>query len=177
MAPRDMVLVGAITGAHGIRGEVKLKSFTADPQALVSYSPLETAKGQTFEVVKIRPQKDGFLAILKGVTDRNAAEALRGTELFVPRDRLPEPEADEVYIHDLIGLPVHLSTGQRLGEVTDVVDYGAGDLIDVRVEGRKDTVLIPFADGYVLEADGEKVVVDLPEGYLDADAKREDEER
>jgi 16S rRNA processing protein RimM len=174
---KDMVLVGAITGAHGIRGEVKLKSFTTDPQALVSYSPLETAKGQKLEVVKIRPQKEGVLAILKGVTDRNAAEALRGTELFVPRSRLPEPDEDEVYIHDLIGRPVHLVDGARLGEIIDVVDYGAGDLIDVKVEGRKDTVLIPFAASYVLEADGEKVVVDLPEGYLDADAKREDEER
>ena len=172
-----MVLVGAITGAHGIRGEVKLKSFTADPQALVSYSPLETAKGQKLEVVKIRPQKEGVLAILKGVTDRNAAEALRGTELFVPRGRLPELGEDEVYIHDLIGLPVHLADGSLLGEIIDVADYGAGDLIDVKVEGRKDTVLIPFADSYVLEADGEKVVVDLPEGYLDVDTKREDEER
>lgn len=164
-----MVLVGAITGAHGIRGEVKLKSFTADPQALVSYSPLETAKGQKLEVVKIRPQKEGVLAILKGVTDRNAAEALRGTELFVPRGRLPELGEDEVYIHDLIGLPVHLADGSLLGEIIDVADYGAGDLIDVKVEGRKDTVLIPFADSYVLEADGEKVVVDLPEGYLDVE--------
>lgn len=166
---KDMVLVGAITGAHGIRGEVKLKSFTADPQALVSYSPLETAKGQKLEVVKIRPQKEGVLAILKGVTDRNAAEALRGTELFVPRGRLPELGEDEVYIHDLIGLPVHLADGSLLGEIIDVADYGAGDLIDVKVEGRKDTVLIPFADSYVLEADGEKVVVDLPEGYLDVE--------
>ena len=166
---KDMVLVGAITGAHGIRGEVKLKSFIADPQALVSYSPLETAKGQKLEVVKIRPQKEGVLAILKGVTDRNAAEALRGTELFVPRGRLPELGEDEVYIHDLIGLPVHLADGSLLGEIIDVADYGAGDLIDVKVEGRKDTVLIPFADSYVLEADGEKVVVDLPEGYLDVE--------
>lgn len=167
-----MVLVGAITGAHGIRGEVKLKSFTADPQALVAYSPLETAKGQKLEVVKIRPQKEGFLAILKGVMDRNAAEALRGTELFVPRERLPEPEDDEVYIHDLFGLPVHLADGSLLGEIVDVVDYGAGDLIDVKVEGRADTVLIPFAESYVLEADGEKVVIDLPEGFLEVEERK-----
>ena len=169
---RDLVLVGAITGAHGIRGEVKLKSFAADPQALVTYSPLETATGQRLEVAKIRAQKDGFIAILKGITDRNAAEALRGTELFVPRERLPEPEEDEVYIHDLIGLRVHLADGSLLGEIVDVADYGAGDLIDVKVEGRQDTVLIPFADAYVLEANAEKVVVDLPEGYLDVDEKR-----
>jgi len=166
---RDLVLVATITGAHGIRGEVKLRSFTAEPAAVASYSPLETAAGKTVEITKLRAQKDGFIAILKGVTDRNAAEALRGTELFVPRARLPEPEEDEVYVHDLIGLPVHLVDGSRLGEIVEVADYGAGDLIDVKVEGRKDTVLIPFADDYVVEADGEKVVVDLPEGYLDAE--------
>jgi len=172
VAPRDMVLVGAITGAHGIRGEVKLRSFTADPSALAAYSPLETAKGARIEIQRMRPQKDGFIAILKGVTDRNAAEALRGTELFVPRERLPEPEDDEVYVHDLIGLPVHLADGSLLGEIVDVADYGAGDLIDVRVEGRKDTVLIPFADQYVLEADGEKVIVALPEGFLDVEEQK-----
>ena len=167
-----MVLVGAITGAHGIRGEVKLRSFTADPAALASYSPLETAKGAKIEIQRMRPQKDGFIAFLKGVTDRNAAEALRGTELFVPRERLPEPDEDEVYVHDLIGLPVHLADGSVLGEIVDVADYGAGDLIDVRVEGRKDTVLIPFADQYVLDADGEKIIVALPEGFLDVEEQK-----
>jgi 16S rRNA processing protein RimM len=166
-----MVLLGAITGAQGIRGEVKIRSFTADPAAIASYSPLETAAGRKIEIAKVRPNKEGVIAILKGVTDRNAAEALRGTELFVPRERLPEPEEDEVYVHDLIGLPVFLADGSRLGEIVDVADYGAGDLIDVKVEGRKDTVLIPFASQYVLEADGSKVVVDLPEGYLDAEAQ------
>ncbi len=166
-----MILVGAITGAHGIRGEVKLRSFTADPAAIASYSPLETAKGAKVEITKLRLQKDGFIASLKGVTDRNAAEALRGTELFVPRERLPETDDDEVYVHDLIGLPVHLADGSLLGEIVDVADYGAGDLIDVKVEGRKDTVLIPFASQYVLEVDGSKVVVELPEGYLDAEAQ------
>ena len=128
------------------------------------------------EIARVRPQKEGFIAVLKGVTDRNAAEALRGTELLVPRERLPETEDDEVYVHDLIGLAVHLADGTRLGEIVDVADYGAGDLIDVKVEGRRDTVLIPFADQYVLETTEDRIVVDLPEGFLDADAKREDEE-
>src|SRR5687767_9090093 len=99
MAPRDMVLVGLITSAHGIKGEVKLRSFTADPEAIAAYSPLETANGEKIAIAKLRAQKDGFIAILKGVTDRNRAEALRGTELFVPRVRLPEPDEGEVYIH------------------------------------------------------------------------------
>lgn len=167
MAPRDMVLVGHISGAHGIKGEVKLRSFTEDPQAIAAYSPLETAKGGKVEIARLRPQKDVFIAILKGVADRNAAEALKGTDLYVPRERLPEPEDGEVYIHDLIGLPVKLPDGAHLGEIVGVENYGASDLIDVKIDGRTSTVLIPFADGYVLEADGEKVVVDLPEGFLD----------
>ena len=167
MGSRDMVLIGRITGAHGIRGEVKLRSFTADPAAIAAYSPLETATGVMIDVVRMRPQKDGFIAVLKGVNDRNASEALRGTELFVPRQRLPAPEENEVYVHDLIGLPVLLADGSTLGEVAGIENYGASDLIDVRIEGRKDTVLIPFTAGFVLVADGEKVMVDLPEGFLD----------
>ena len=166
MTPRDVVAVGVITGAHGIRGEVKLRSFTAEPQAIAAY-PLQTAAGGNIEIARLRTQKDGFIARLKGVTDRNAAEALKGTELFVLRERLPAPEAGEVYLHDLIGNPVVLADGRVLGEVAGVANYGASDLIDVKVEGRKDTVLIPFAAGFVLTADGEKIVVDLPEGFLD----------
>ena len=174
MAPRDMVLIGRITGAHGIRGEVKLRSFTADPAAIITYSPLETAKGVMIDVVRMRARKDGFIAGLKGVSDRNAAEALMGTELFVPRQRLPEPDPGEVYVHDLVGLTVLLADGTTLGEVAGIENYGASDLIDVRIAGRKNTVLIPFAAGFVLVADGEKVVVDLPEGYLD-EGRRESE--
>ena len=167
MAPRDMVLVGVITGAHGIRGEVKLRSFTAEPRAIAAYSPLTTAAGASFEISRMRPQKDAFIATLKGVSDRNAAEALKATELFVPRARLPKPGADEVYVHDLIGRSVEGADASRLGEIVDVVNYGAGDLIDVRRADGAGTVLIPFARPFVVAADGDKVVVDLPDGWLD----------
>ncbi len=163
---RQLVLAGVIAGAHGIRGEVKLRSFTAVADAIATY-PLQTAGGERIEITKLRTQKDGFIASLKGVTDRNAAEALKGVELFVPRGALPEPEEGEVYIHDLAGLPVLLRDGAKLGEIVGVENYGAGDLIDVKIEGRKDTVLIPYAEAYVVEADAEKVVVDLPDGFLD----------
>lgn len=171
MAPRDMVLVGVITAAHGIRGEVKLRSFTADPKAIANYAPLETAAGAKLEILRMRAQKDGFIASLKGIASRNAAEALKGAELFVLRAKLPEPEAGEVYVHDLAGMPVRLADGSPLGEIVTVVNYGAGDLIEVKVEGRADTVLIPFAGHYVLAADAQGVVVDLPAGYLDETEK------
>ena len=168
----EKVLVGLITGAHGIKGEVKVRSFTADPEAIAHYSPLETAAGNRITVVKLRAQKDGFIASLKGVTDRNAAEALRGTELFVPRERLPETAGGEVYIHDLIGAAVMLKDGVKLGQIVGVENYGAGDLLDVRTEGRKNTVLIPYAEAYVLKADAEIVLVDLPEGFLDEEVRK-----
>ena len=171
MAPRDMVLVGHISGAHGIKGEVKLKSFTADPEAIATYGPLHTAAGGRIEILRLRAQKDGFIAALKGVGDRNAAEALKSSELFVARDALPDLGEGEVYLADLVGLPVLMKDGTRLGEVIGIENYGAGDLIDVKVEGRRTSLLIPFADGYLLAVEGDAMVVDLPEGYLDEDGK------
>ncbi len=164
---RERVRVGVIVGAHGIRGEVKLRSFTADPAAIATYGPLASAKGEVLTIARIKPQKDGFIAAFKGVSDRNRAEALKGTELFVARSQLPDPDEGEVYAHDLIGLAVTLKDGVLLGEIVAMPNYGAGDLLEVRAEGRKDTVLIPFAPTYVMERTAERVVVDLPEGYLD----------
>jgi len=168
MAPRDLVAVGVIIGAHGVKGEVRLKSFTADPSAVAGYGPLATGAGESFEIVKLRPGKDGFIAILKGVTDRDRAEALKGTELFVGSEQLPKLQKGEIYLRDLIGLAV-VSNGARLGEVIAVQNYGAGELLDVKMDGRTDTVLIPFAKGFVVNTDlaGGTIVVDLPEGFLD----------
>lgn len=167
MTPRDLVSVGVITGAHGIRGEVRLRSFTADPEAIAAYGPLLTAAGRVLEVARMRSQKDGFIAAFRGIADRNAAEALKGTELFVPRERLPEPSAGEVYLSDLLDRPVFLRDGTRLGTVAGIENYGAGDLLDVAVEGRKDTVLIPLAGTFVAAVEADRIVVDLPDGYLD----------
>jgi 16S rRNA processing protein RimM len=168
MTRRDLVSVGVITGAHGVKGEVKLRSFTADPSAIAGYNPLDTKSGRRIEIVKLRPLRDGFIAILKDVTDRDAAEALKGIELFVLRERLAAPSAGEVYLRDLVGLDVWHG-GKKLGEVMAVPNYGAGDLLDVRVEGRNDTVLIPYSGNFVVSTDlaAGKIVVDLPEGFLD----------
>ena len=170
MAGRDLVSLGVITGAHGVKGEVKLKSFTSDPQAIAAYGPLQTGSGGRIEIAKLRTQTNGFIAVLKGVVDRDAAEALKGAELFVPHERLARPGAGEIYLRDLIGLDVWHS-GKKLGEVMAVSNYGAGNLLDVRVEGRDGTVLIPFAGSFVVSTDLEagKIVVDLPEGFLSED--------
>src|SRR5207253_1292409 len=134
-SPDDKVLAGVITAAHGIKGEVKLKSFTADPKAIAAYGPLIASTGERFEIARLKPQKDGFIATLKGIADRNKAETLKGVELFVPRRQLPVPDDDEVYVHDLIGVTVMDLSGAQFGTVVAVPNFGAGDLIEIRREG------------------------------------------
>jgi len=169
VSPGDKVLAGVITAAHGIKGEVKLRSFTADPQAIGSYGPLVTMRGESLEIERLKRQKDGFIAVLKGVRDRNRAEALKGVELFLSRAQLPEPEDDEVYMHDLIGLTALSAAGETFGTVIAVPNFGAGDLLEIRREGVAETVLVPFAEAYVPKIDLAKreLTLDLPETYLD----------
>ena len=169
VAPDDKVLAGVITAAHGIKGEVKLKSFTADPEAIASYGPLITSRGENLVIERLRTQKDGFIAVLKGVRDRNRAETLKGAELFLKRGQLPEPEDDEVYVHDLIGASVVTVAGEKFGTVIAMPNFGAGDLLEIRRDGVKETVLVPFAEAYVPKIDLAKpeLTLDLPETYLD----------
>ena len=169
----DLVLVGVIIGAHGIRGEVKLKSFTADPKAVASYGPLVSATGEIFEITKLKPATSDFIATLKNVTDRNRSEALRGTELFINRAQLPKTSGDEIYMHDLIGTSVYGANDILLGAVVGFENFGAGDLMDVKMEGRADTVLIPYTKKFITLATSEKVYVDLPDDYLE-EGKRDD---
>ncbi len=163
MTPRDLILVGVIIGAHGIRGEVKLKSFTADPKAIGTYGPLVSGKGEIFEITRLKLQVEDFICTLKNVADRNKAETLKGTELFITRAQLPK---DELYLHDLIGAPV-FNGEATLGTIIGFENFGAGDLVEVKIEARADTVLIPYNNTFIIEASKEKVVVSLPDDYLD----------
>lgn len=168
--PRDQVLVGVIVGAHGIKGEVKLKSFTSDPLNIGRYGPLQSSSGKPFEITKLKAAKDDFIASLKNVSDRNEAEALKGVELFVAREKLPKLKTHEAYAHDLMGLDVVLENGTALGKLVGMPNYGAGDLLEVAIEGSSETVLIPFTNAFVPQEDftSGKIIVNLPEGYLDA---------
>ena len=146
MAGGARVCLGQIGAAHGVRGEVRLRSFTAEPAAIANYGPLEAEDGRVFEIETLRPAKSPdqhhFVARLAGIADRSAAERLANIKLYVPRERLPAPEEpDEFYHADLIGLAVVDSAGQRLGSVVGIHNFGAGDLIEVRrAERRTDTV-------------------------------------
>ena len=159
------VCVGRIGAPHGVRGEVKLWPFTADPLAIAQYGELTTANGaRSFEVEALRPAGDCMVARLKGIRDRDAAEALRNVELFVPRDRLPAIEStDEFYYTDLVGLPAFDRSGQALGTILAVHNFGAGDLLELKPAGGGDTVFVPFTDHAVpnIDVSAGRVVIDL----------------
>ncbi|HEX7967213.1 MAG TPA: ribosome maturation factor RimM [Stellaceae bacterium] len=161
--------MGVITGAHGVRGLVRVKSFTAEPDGLAAYGPLEDERGErSFKLERVGAAKGVLIMRLDGVSDRDAAEALKGVRLYLPRAALPEPGEDEYYHADLLGLAVVLRDGEALGRVRAVHEYGAGDSLEVeRPDGR--VVILPFTAAVVPEVDikGGRLVVDPPEGLLD----------
>lgn len=168
-----LVLMGAILGAHGIKGEVKVKSFAAKPAAIAEYGPLtDTKHKRSFDlsIVGTADAAKGILiARIAGVADRNAAEALKGVELFVERERLPAPtDPEEYYLADLIGLSAFDGTGAKLGEIVSVDNYGAGDLLLVVPESGEGFV-VPFAKAFVPVVDikGGHVVLDLPADFFE----------
>ena len=129
----NLILVGRVAGAFGVKGEVRITSFTADPAALVDYKALKREDGSPgLTLTSGRPAKGGIVARAKEVETREQAEALRGLKLYIPRDVLPAPEEDEFYVTDLIGLAVETPEGEPLGRVKTVHDFGAGDLLEVQ---------------------------------------------
>ncbi|WP_037372073.1 ribosome maturation factor RimM [Salipiger mucosus] len=166
----DRICVGAIAGAYGVQGEVRLKSFTADPEAIADYVPLTDEDGtRSFEVQIVRPIKSGFAARLSEVRTKEDADALKGVRLFAPRDRLPALPDDEFYHADLIGLAVHDTGGALLGHVAAVHNHGATDLLELRLPGSSRTVLLPFTHAAVPTVDltAGRIVADPPEGLME----------
>ncbi|KQV09788.1 hypothetical protein ASC89_01370 [Devosia sp. Root413D1] len=152
--------MGRIGAAHGIKGEVRIQSFTEDPLALASYGPLSTNKpGLTIKILAARTTTNVLVARLEGVNDRNAAEKLNGVELYVDRALLPDTDDDDFYHADLIGLKARLADGSEIGEVMAVPNFGAGDLLEIRDPRSGDTYLYPFSKAVVPE-------VRVADGYL-----------
>lgn len=169
-----MVLVGVIAGAHGVRGAVRVKSFTEAPEGVAAYGPLYDETGKRFDLRVVGATKGGVIARLAGVDDRNAAEALRGQQLYVPRSALPATEAEEFYQADLVGLAVETVGGEALGRVRAVHNYGAGDMLEVERPGRR-SLDIPFTRAAVPVVDlaGGRLVVDPLPGLLEEPAQAE----
>ncbi|OLP42742.1 ribosome maturation factor RimM [Rhizobium oryziradicis] len=157
------VLMAVIGAAQGLRGEVRVKSFTADPMAIGDYGKLHAKDGREFEVLDVREAKTVVVVRFRGINDRNAAEALNGLELFVDRSALSDDDLDddEFFYADLEGLDVVDADGKSYGTVSAVFDFGAGDLLEVRAPAKR-PVLIPFTEAAVLEIDleGGKLLID-----------------
>jgi 16S rRNA processing protein RimM len=174
------ICVGRIGAAHGVRGEVRLWTFTEDPLAVLHYGPLTTKDGsRSFEVTKAREARDHLVATLKGITDRNAAEKLNGLELYIARDQLPEPDDNEYYHADLIGLAAETTSGEPLGRVLAIHNFGAGDIIEIAPPSGS-TLLLSFSNAVVPTVDikGGRIVIELPaeiEGDDDGDDIRGDD--
>lgn len=165
----DKVCVGAIGGAYGVRGELRIKSFCAVPEDIETYTPLTTESGdQTFHLALIRPIKNGFVARVAEVATKEQADALKGTQLFARRDQLPNLPDDEYYHADLIGLAVLDTGGAALGRVKSVLDHGAGDLLEVQRPGSSETVLLPFTLVAVPTVDitAGRIIADPPDGLF-----------
>jgi 16S rRNA processing protein RimM len=166
----DRVLLGEIGRPQGLQGEVRIRSFTAEPGAIADYGPLEDETGtRLFEIESLRVTAKALAARLKGVESRDQAEALTGTKLFVPRSRLPEREEDEWYHSDLIGLAALAPDGAAIGTVIAVHNFGAGDLLEIGPAGGGATVLMPFTRETVPEVDveGGWLRVAPPEGLFE----------
>lgn len=168
----DRVCVGAIGGAFGVKGEVRLKSFCAVAEDIASYGPLETEDGaRAFDVLLTGVLKNALAAKLSGVTSKEAADALRGVRLFVDRARLPDADDEEYYHADLVGLLVVDTGGQELGHVKAVLNHGASDILEIAAPGLKQPALLPFTLEAVPTVDlsAGRIVADPPDGVFPED--------
>jgi 16S rRNA processing protein RimM len=167
-AQQQRVCVGIVTAAHGVKGAVRLKSFTAHPADIAQYGPLEDEEGRRVTLRLLGRAKGVVIARIAGIADRNQAEALRGLRLYLPRAALPPAGEEEYYHADLIGLEAVLIGGAPLGRVCAVYDFGAGDTLEIaRPQGPP--VVVPFTRSVVPVVDlaAGRLVIDPPPGLLD----------
>ncbi len=171
------VCVGRIAGAHGVRGDVRIASYTEDPFDIAAYGPVWDEDGaRRFAIRPLRMAKTHVVARIDGIDDRNAAEALKGVGLYVARDALPDADEDEFYWEDLVGLRAETTDGAALGSVLAVHDFGAGEVLEVG-ETRRDAVYVPFTREIVptVELSAGRIVIDPVPGLFDAAEDGEEE--
>ncbi len=174
----DLVVVGVILGAHGVRGDVRVKSFTADPEALFEYAPFLSDRGEILIApVRARPAKDHFIVSPENHRQKEEWDAMKGTKLHIPRAELPPTEADEFYIEDLVGLDVFAGGETAIGRVKAVLNHGASDLIEVQPKSPGKPVLVPFTveDVPVIDLDKGRIIIANFDMW--ADESKPDDER
>jgi 16S rRNA processing protein RimM len=166
MPAPDLICIGAIAGAFGVSGEVRIKSFCSEPTDITSYGPLLSEDGsREYHITLTRPVAGGLGARINGISTKEQADALRGTSLFVARDRLPNLPDDEFYHADLIGLSAFDPGGELIGKITAVYNHGAGDILEISSARHKSALLLPFTAAIVPNVDlaAGRVVVNLPD--------------
>ena len=180
MAPdKKLVLLGHVAGAHGIRGEVVIKTYTGDPAGIDAYGPLSDATGtKTYKLKVVRVMPKGVVVRVAGIADRNAAEALRGTALHAPRSALGKTDPGEYFYEDLIGLEAVDPAGNRIGLIKAVENFGAGDLLELARDGIAKTEFVPFVEAYVPDVDivAGRVTVIMPpdDGCKESDEPKDE---
>lgn len=177
-AATDLIVIGVILGAHGVRGDVRIKSFTAEPEALFEYAPFLSETGEVLvDPLRARPAKDHYIVSPAKPLQKEEWDGLKGTKLCVPRDAFPETEDDEYYIDDLVGLDVYGGGDTPIGRVKAVLNHGASDLIEVQPTTRGKPVLVPFTldDVPVVDLSSRRIVVATFEIWAD-DSKPEHED-
>lgn len=161
MTDQKRILIAEITTAHGIKGFVKVRSYAQDKSILEQ--ALQDEKGNVFHIKLKNALKGDWVAEVKGIADRNEAERLRGTKLYIDRAALPEEDDGEFYIEDLKGMKVIDETGKEIGTVLSIENFGASDLIDIKPSGGGNSFYLPFVDEYVLDVGEEVIIVKLPD--------------
>ncbi len=152
--PKRLVVVGVLRGAHGVQGEVRIKSFTSDPAALFTYGPLFAADGtMLLDPASARPGSGHFIVRPRVIKSKEHWDSLSGTLLHVTRERLPPPDADEFYVEDLVGLRAKGPGGAPLGRIKAVQNFGGGDLLEIEIAGERETLLVPFTKTDVARVD------------------------
>ena len=165
----EELCLGVIIGPHGIKGAVRVKSFTEKPESIAEYGTLHDKYGKSFDLQLEGQSKGTLIVSIKGMTTRTQAELLKGTELFIKRKLLPRTDDGEYYHADLLGLNVYKSDGKKMGIVKAMHNFGGGDIVEVVIAETKNTVLIPFNNNTVLDIDFVKneMIVEIPLGLLD----------
>ena len=169
MTDNNLVCIAAIIGAFGIKGELRVKSFCANPADLGDYGALLSEDGtDTYDLRVIGPIKGGFACRIKGVQYKDQADALKGIRLYTNRENLPSLPDDEFYHADLVGLDVYDTGGEKLGHITAVHDHGAGDFLEIAGSGIKNTVLLPFTRDAVptIDLTARRIITDPPKGVF-----------
>ena len=165
----EELCLGVIIGPHGIKGAVRVKSFTEKPESIAEYGTLHDKYGKSFDLQLEGQSKGALIVSIKGMTTRTQAEVLKGTELFIKRKVLPHTDDEEYYHADLLGLYVYNRDGKKMGVVKAIHNFGAGDIVEVMIAETENTVLIPFNNNTVPEIDfvKQEMIVEIPLGLLD----------